>query len=111
MKPPPLHAFFGAAIANSIGTPPPSFTTVRDVALNHFSRLAVSMLYPLILAKTRVQLAKSSSSRKSRVTTRQVLYDEYRRKGGFPGGLYQGLEAQIAKGFLSQGITFMVKQR
>ncbi|TFY68135.1 hypothetical protein EVG20_g3680 [Dentipellis fragilis] len=88
-RPTPKQAFFGAAIANS---------------------LATMILYPLILAKTRLQLAKADSS-SSPATMLSVLRTAYRHEGGFPPGLYQGIEAQILKSFLSQGITFMVKQR
>ncbi|ETW74755.1 mitochondrial carrier protein [Heterobasidion irregulare TC 32-1] len=88
--PSPLQAFLGAAFANS---------------------LAVTILYPLIIAKTRLQLANSESSGNSRLSIRSVLHDAYTQRSGFPGGLYQGLDAQVIKGFLSQGITLMVKQR
>ncbi|TFY80903.1 hypothetical protein EWM64_g3113 [Hericium alpestre] len=88
-RPSPRQAFLGAALANAI---------------------AVTLLYPLILAKTRLQLAKSSPSSEP-ATMFSVLRTAYRREDGFPGGLYQGLEGQIVKGFLSQGITLMVKQR
>lgn len=33
----------------------------------------------------------------------------YRRDG--PAGLYQGLEVQLLKGFLNQGLSMMIKQR
>jgi solute carrier family 25 (peroxisomal adenine nucleotide transporter), member 17 len=58
---------------------------------------------------------------------RKVIIDAYegkrfttsgRRKSSDPEmadvgfhGLYQGLEMQIVKGFLSQGVTFLVKGR
>ncbi|THH15058.1 hypothetical protein EW146_g5369 [Bondarzewia mesenterica] len=91
-RPSPRQDFIGAALANS---------------------LAVTILYPLILAKTRVQLAKSQSSDSddSHPSIQSVLYDAYTKTNVFTGGLYQGLEAQIAKGFLSQGITLMMKRR
>ncbi|KAL5531989.1 hypothetical protein ACEPAF_5552 [Sanghuangporus sanghuang] len=62
-QPSPRHAFVGAAISNVI---------------------AVTLLYPLLLAKTRLQASSKSTS---------------------------SLEAQLFKGFVSQGLAMMVKQR
>ncbi|KAJ7286963.1 mitochondrial carrier domain-containing protein [Mycena rebaudengoi] len=96
-NPKPSQAFLGAAISNSI---------------------AAMILYPLMLAKTRLQASSATSMS-------EVLADAYNgsgrsrgelptahgiRKPGIPG-LYQGLEMQIVKGFLSQGVTFLVKGR
>ncbi|KAJ7198546.1 mitochondrial carrier domain-containing protein [Mycena pura] len=94
--PNPGQAFLGAAVANSI---------------------AASILYPLMLAKTRLQATSATS-------LREVLRDAYTGRGRgamvSPGratqkagivGVYQGLEMQIVKGFLSQGVTFLVKGR
>ncbi|KAJ3881894.1 mitochondrial carrier domain-containing protein [Lentinula edodes] len=118
MDPTPGEAFFGGAISNSI---------------------AVALLYPLILSKTRLQASRSRStnsfgSPESQSTSRPktlgaVMLDAYygryhhgtsstsstsdkqvRRTGGI-NGLYQGLEMQILKGFLNQGVTFLVKGR
>ncbi|KAJ7047828.1 mitochondrial carrier domain-containing protein [Mycena alexandri] len=96
--PKPTQAFFLAAVSNSI---------------------AATILYPLMLAKTRLQASSATSMG-------EVLHDAYTGKGrstkrlpgaefqtknpGIPG-LYQGLEMQIVKGFLSQGVTFLVKGR
>ncbi|KAJ7725077.1 mitochondrial carrier domain-containing protein [Mycena metata] len=96
--PKPFQAFFLAAVSNSI---------------------AATILYPLMLAKTRLQASSATSMG-------EVLHDAYTGKGrstrrlpgvqiqtknpGIPG-LYQGLEMQIVKGFLSQGVTFLVKGR
>jgi len=99
VDPSPGQAFVGAAVSNSI---------------------AASILYPLMLAKTRLQASSATSMR-------EVLHDAYTGRGrsratnglllnsasknkGIPG-LYQGLEMQIVKGFLSQGVTFLVKGR
>ncbi|KAK7057709.1 mitochondrial carrier domain-containing protein [Favolaschia claudopus] len=98
--PTPRQAFLGAAVSNSIAT---------------------AILYPLMLAKTRLQATSATSMT-------EVLNDAYTGKGRSrrpktllaeemlsktPGisGLYQGLEMQIVKGFLSQGVTFLVKGR
>ncbi|KAF9463609.1 mitochondrial carrier domain-containing protein [Collybia nuda] len=99
VDPTPREAFLGAAVSNSF---------------------AVTLLYPFILAKTRLQATSATS-------LREVIVDAYSGKNtavhrnligeslvtGIPGvkGLYQGLEMQIVKGFLSQGVTFLVKGR
>ncbi len=67
-------------------------------ALN--SSTAIALLYPLILAKTRLQ----ASNRQSSLVT--VLDHASRSRT-----LYQGLDMQIVKGFLSQGVTFLIKER
>ncbi|EPQ55335.1 mitochondrial carrier [Gloeophyllum trabeum ATCC 11539] len=84
--PKPAQAFFGAAFSNSI---------------------AVTILYPLILAKTRLQTSRLTSSSLSSAS--YIWSSAYKRDG--LRGLYQGLEVTILKGFLSQGVTMMVKQR
>ncbi|THV06629.1 mitochondrial carrier [Dendrothele bispora CBS 962.96] len=106
LDPTPGEAFIGGALSNS---------------------LAVAILYPLILAKTRLQARKRSLSETlpSNIpvqppTLTSVLMDAYLgrypdgQKGKRQGGtkaLYQGLEMQTLKGFLSQGVTFLVKGR
>ncbi|KAJ3864549.1 mitochondrial carrier domain-containing protein [Lentinula novae-zelandiae] len=117
VDPTPGEAFFGGAISNSI---------------------AVALLYPLILSKTRLQASRSKStafgSSESQSASRPktlgaVMLDAYhgryhhgtsstsstsdkqvRRASGI-NSLYQGLEMQILKGFLNQGVTFLVKGR
>ena len=44
-------------------------------------------------------------------TIASILHDAYTGDDGYPGGLYQGLSAQIAKGIISMGVTIMVKER
>ncbi|KAJ3758072.1 mitochondrial carrier domain-containing protein [Lentinula raphanica] len=112
LDPTPSQAFFGGALSNSI---------------------AVTLLYPLILSKTRLQAfhrspysvsSNRSHSPFSTPTLRTTLVDAY--KGRYRGdrdrttddrsiagfkGLYQGLEMQILKGFFNQGVTFLVKGR
>ncbi|KAJ8076775.1 hypothetical protein AAF712_000395 [Marasmius tenuissimus] len=89
IDPTPREAFLGGAISSSI---------------------AVSILYPLILAKTRLQAYKKRKADtvalSSPPSLLSVLEDAYRRDE-----LYQGLEMQIFKGFVSQGVTFLVKGR
>ncbi|TCD66263.1 hypothetical protein EIP91_001592 [Steccherinum ochraceum] len=85
------EAFFGAAFSNAIAT---------------------VILYPLMLAKTRLQVHRKEASEKDVPTSENMLTvwnKAYRREGW--AGVYQGLEAQILKGFVSQGVTMMVKQR
>ncbi|KAI0035612.1 mitochondrial carrier domain-containing protein [Vararia minispora EC-137] len=100
----PLESFITGALANA---------------------LAVSILYPLILAKTRLQAARMSpslpatendisspeSTSRRPPTMLSTLEEAYAGIGSYPSGLYQGLSAQIAKGFVSMGVTIMVKER
>ncbi|KIY65824.1 mitochondrial carrier [Cylindrobasidium torrendii FP15055 ss-10] len=81
LKPTPRQAFLGGAISNSI---------------------AIVLLYPLILAKTRLQGDKA----RRKATLFTVLNEAYTSDT-----LYHGLGMQITKGFLSQGVTFLVKER
>ncbi|KAF5335841.1 hypothetical protein D9757_001079 [Collybiopsis confluens] len=109
LDPTPMQAFFGGAFSNSI---------------------AVAILYPLILAKTRLQASQKDPSLTSsqKQTLRTVMLDAYHgrythpdssasvpnveaqsaRKSGLEGS-YQGLEMQILKGFFNQGVTFLSK--
>jgi len=77
------------------------------------SSSATTCLYPLMLAKTRIQTARSSSSpestRKETVTVLQIWQTTLEREG--LKGLYQGLEVQVLKGVVSQGVTLMIKTR
>ncbi|KAI0087111.1 mitochondrial carrier domain-containing protein [Irpex rosettiformis] len=96
-------AFLGAAFSNATAT---------------------ALLYPLILAKTQLQAHKKSlkengnadwESQKSKLRedggmNMLSIWERTVRKEGV-GGLYQGLEAQITKGFVSEGVKMMVKQR
>ncbi|KAG6898912.1 hypothetical protein C0993_002864 [Termitomyces sp. T159_Od127] len=98
VDPTPGQAFVGGALCNSI---------------------AVCILYPLILAKTRLQ-ASSATSLQSvikdayhGVDTRSEKGQGMRTQDATAGlsGLYQGLWLQIVKGFLNQGVTFTMKRR
>jgi adenine nucleotide transporter 17 len=67
------------------------------------------ILYPLILAKTRIQ---ASGGRKDSDSALEALLRVLRRAAATgPVGLYQGLSAQLVKGFVSQGVSFLVKER
>lgn len=144
MDPTPGEAFFGGAISNSIGRLNIRFVikivqSQRTPVIMIFVSLAVALLYPLILSKTRLQASRSRStnsfgSPKSQSTSRPktlgaVMLDAYygryhhgtssirstsdKQVRGASGinSLYQGLGMQILKGFLNQGVTFLVKGR
>ncbi|KAL6302941.1 mitochondrial carrier domain-containing protein [Sparassis latifolia] len=64
--------------------------------------LALAVLYPLVLAKVRVQAWRDMSM--------FAVWREAFRSAGW-AGLYHGLTAILLKGFVSQGITMLVKQR
>lgn len=64
--------------------------------------LATVPLYPMVLVKA---LSQSGSSSSPLVTFEKILYHDG------VGGLYKGLEAQLLKGFVNQGVTMLVKQR
>ncbi|KZT03946.1 mitochondrial carrier [Laetiporus sulphureus 93-53] len=68
--------------------------------------LALALLYPLILAKVRVQAWHSDPDA-------PTMLDIWRVAHATRGwaGLYDGLGTQLVKGFVSQGVTMMVKQR
>ncbi|KAG8895456.1 hypothetical protein FRC01_012353 [Tulasnella sp. 417] len=83
--PTPRQAFVGAALSNAI---------------------AITLLYPLILIKARLQSARSN---KGPATIMAVIDDVIGHKG--ISGLYDGLQVQLLKGVLSQGLTMMIKQR
>ncbi|KAI0785838.1 mitochondrial carrier [Abortiporus biennis] len=84
-SPNPLSAFFGAAFSNAIST---------------------TLLYPLILAKTRLQVHRRNGN--SNISMATIWERAFKNEGW--AGIYQGLEAQIVKGFVSQGVTMMIKQ-
>ncbi|SCV68518.1 BQ2448_639 [Microbotryum intermedium] len=69
---------------------------------------ANAITYPLILAKTRLQF-KSASGRRLYKSNFDVFSETIKKYGLF--GMYQGLEGQIAKAFLSQGVKLVVKER
>ena len=79
------NAFLGAACSNAI---------------------ASALLYPLMLAKTRLQVHRRNGDRADMIG---VWKHAIKREG--LQGVYQGLDAQMVKGFVSQGVTMVVKQR
>ncbi|KAG5351711.1 hypothetical protein C0989_005154 [Termitomyces sp. Mn162] len=116
-NPTPLQAFFGAAISNSIS----QFYSLSLVlsGLNSTNPLAVCVLYPLILAKTRLQASSATSLQEvindayNGLDTYSHKHQEMRTSDAIVGisGLYRGLWVQLLKGILNQGVTFTVKGR
>ncbi|KAL5521389.1 hypothetical protein ACEPAG_9315 [Sanghuangporus baumii] len=97
-QPSPHQAFVGAAISN---------------VLAGFNTVSVTFLYPLLLAKTRLQASSRSNSgsnskeagSRTRKSTSILMFSIWRsayRQDGF-SGLYQGLEVQLFKIFISKG--------
>ncbi|KAI0359228.1 mitochondrial carrier [Trametes cingulata] len=71
--------------------------------------LAVAILYPLLLAKVRVQASRRRSGGVGGASMTDVWARAIKEDGW--AGLYQGLAAQLVKGFVNQGVTMLVKQR
>ncbi|PIL32765.1 transporter [Ganoderma sinense ZZ0214-1] len=69
--------------------------------------LTVTILYPLLLAKVRVQAGRSRMGRTLSMT--DVWAAALKAEGW--RGLYAALSVQILKGFVGQGVTMLVKQR
>lgn len=80
---------------------PDGATTFALAAVSN--ALATLPLYPLVLAKS---LAQASS----RDYSLRASMDKIYTREGFRG-LYRGLEGQLVKGLLSQGVMMLVKQR
>ncbi|BGP36758.1 hypothetical protein JCM10450v2_000650 [Rhodotorula kratochvilovae] len=72
------------------------------------SAIASAITYPLILAKTRLQF-KSPTGR-ALYTSQLDVFRKTVAKQGF-AGLYQGVESQLLKGFFSEGVKLLVKDR
>ncbi|EKM53611.1 uncharacterized protein PHACADRAFT_99150 [Phanerochaete carnosa HHB-10118-sp] len=101
---------------SALGTPSASSSFVGAAFSN---AVATWLLYPLMLAKTRLQIHRKhvqeanqgpEQDKKGSNTSMLTIWEDALDKEG-PSGLYQGLEAQLLKGFVSQGVTMMVKQR
>ena len=86
-KPTPTQTFLTSAIGNTIAT---------------------TIVFPLILSKTRLQW-RSPTGRRMYRNLHDVVSKTI-RKAGFKG-LYQGLETQLIKGLFSFSTTMVVKQR
>ncbi|ANB15942.1 Ant1p [Sugiyamaella lignohabitans] len=68
--------------------------------------IATLITYPIILAKTRIQIVRATKSAGS-------LFSQILKTLDSEGiqGLYMGARSQILKGFFSQGITMMTKDQ
>lgn len=62
------------------------------------------LMYPFILAKVRLMKEKSRAN-----SIYQILWKAHNRRG--IAGLYAGLDGQLAKNFLGDGVKLMVKER
>lgn len=71
--------------------------------------LALALLYPLVLAKVRVQARRRKTAEGGAPTMASVWRAALSERGW--SGLYDGLGAQVMKGFVSHGVTMMAKQR
>ncbi|KAM0793476.1 hypothetical protein ACM66B_000918 [Microbotryomycetes sp. NB124-2] len=85
--PTPLQSFFAGAFASSI---------------------ASFVVYPLILAKTRLQF-KSPTGRRIYKSNVDVFRKTIHKHG--IKGMYQGLDGQVTKAFVSEGVKMMMKER
>lgn len=80
--------------------PPGAVTFLIGAASN---ALATIPLYPMVLIKV---LSQSGTSKGSQMDTLGEILDE-----GGVRGLYQGVEGQLVKGFVQQGVMMLLKQR
>lgn len=69
--------------------------------------LALLLLYPLVLSKTKLQSYSKNGGKKP--TLLSIIQDTLNQHG--LAAMYQGLLTQLLKGFFNQGVTIMVKQR
>ena len=109
----PALTFLFMQLINHLRLPRKSSSPSSQSALGAFlsgataNALAITMLYPLLLAKVRVQ---ASRARSGHVPSMTDVWAAALRSEGWRG-LYAALGAQILKGFVSQGVTMLVKQR
>jgi len=88
--------------------PPGSITFLLGAISN---AVATIPLYPLVLIKALSQSGAGDRKGKSKARRGMIWTAEniYQREG--IAGLYKGLEGQLAKGLVSQGVMMLVKQR
>ncbi|KAK0537663.1 hypothetical protein OC834_000716 [Tilletia horrida] len=96
------HAYMRVFIPRRFRDKPLPAQTFITSALGNAT--ATLVVFPLILAKSRLQ-----SGKRGYKSLPDVIRSVVRRQG--VQGLYAGLETQLAKGFLSQGTTMLVKDR
>ena len=73
--------------------------------------LASAITYPFSLAKTRAQLAGRVGGEGGRQARSLFWSLRDTARGAGVGALYMGLAGEVAKGFLANGVTMMVKER
>ncbi|GAA6022707.1 hypothetical protein JCM11491_003739 [Sporobolomyces phaffii] len=73
------------------------------------SSLASLATYPLILAKTRLQFKSPTSGRAVYASPVDVVRRAYAKRG--VAGLYAGVEGQVLKGFVNEGLKLLIKER
>lgn len=95
-----------ATRSDKLATPSASASFLGAACSN---AVATLILYPLILAKTRLQIHRKSENAHTDLDMWNVWKSVWTKDG--MGGIYKGLDAQILKGFVSQGVTMLVKQR
>lgn len=104
------YYFFQALKANLIPYKRRDNPTGGELFL--YSALAKSLAglitYPYILAKTRLQVKTESASKKAKSASQMVI-DTIKTEGVL--GLWEGCQGQILKGFFSQGITMLIKDK
>ncbi|KAB8283124.1 mitochondrial carrier domain-containing protein [Yarrowia lipolytica] len=104
------YYFFQALKANLIPYKRRDNPTGGELFL--YSALAKSLAglitYPYILAKTRLQVKSDSGSNKAKSAS-QMVVDTIKKEGVL--GLWEGCQGQILKGFFSQGITMLIKDK
>lgn len=85
-------------------------TSVELFFLSAFAKTAATLItYPIMMAKTRQQAAKTDSEGKEKSSIIKIASDVLESEG--PIGLYQGAKGQILRGFFSQGLTMMTKDQ
>lgn len=104
------YYFFQALKANLIPYKRRDNPTGGELFL--YSALAKSLAglitYPYILAKTRLQVKADDPGKKAKSASQMVV--DIVKKEGFVG-LWEGAQGQILKGFFSQGITMLIKDK
>ncbi|KAE8232261.1 hypothetical protein CF326_g2717 [Tilletia indica] len=96
------HAYMRLIIPGRFRDKPLPAQTFLSSALGNAT--ATLVVFPLILAKSRLQ-----SGKRGYKSLPDVVRSVIRRQG--MSGLYAGLETQLVKGFVSQGTTMLVKDR
>nr|VWO94119.1 Calcium dependent mitochondrial carrier protein [Ganoderma boninense] len=109
----PALTFLLMQVLSRLRLPRKSLSASHQSALGAFlagataNAITVTILYPLLLAKVRVQAGRGRTGRTLAMT--DVWIAALKAEGW--RGLYAALGVQIMKGFVGQGVTMLVKQR